>query len=207
MGPEVAVPCGLGPAGPGRSERNRRSDPTPGARAILAPYLHGFYVPASTPSDLPEQRILEASVHLRRAVRLPVGPPRGCGAPTSSTDLNPTVAPGFRCLWRSVPRVGPGQTSRSRSATNDYEPRRSSPCTAFPRPARERATFDAMRRTDDLRESVVDLDMMMAASRPPPNGCVRMPTPTADGPRSPRYGAQSNCPPSTAGHPTNRDSG
>lgn len=132
---------------------------------------HGFYVPADTPSDLPEQRILEQSV------RLPAGGVvtgwAGCRlhrvglldglAPDGVTQLPVPLALGTAgrirgdaSILRLHEPLDPG----------DVTTRYGIPCATV-----ERAAFDAMRLTEDEREATVVADMVAAAMR---SSLVRM---------------------------------
>jgi CBS domain-containing protein len=123
----------------------------------------GHYVPAATPVDVPEQRILEASLRL---------PPQGAvtgwaacrlhGANlhdglerNGTTQIPVPLAVGTRGGIRRDSRIS---VDFERLTSNDWMlvqgVRTMKPV---------RATFDAMRRTDDVREAVVALDMMAAA--------------------------------------------
>jgi hypothetical protein len=123
----------------------------------------GHYVPADTPADVPEQRILEASIRL---------PPKGAvtgwaacrlrGAtfhdglqPDGLTQIPVPLAVGQR-----------GGVRRDDRITVDFEQLTDDDWTLVHgirtmKPVR--AVFDAMRRTTDVREAVVALDMMAAA--------------------------------------------
>ena len=125
---------------------------------------YGFYVPATASPDVVEQRVLEA------AVRLPAGGAvtgwaacRLWGAnffdglePDGRTPIPVPLALAEHGRIRADGRV---TLSNERLADEvaDLHGIRST--------RRERATFDEMRRTPDLRESVVALDMMAAAEQ------------------------------------------
>ena len=126
---------------------------------------HGFYVPAGTGSDPPEQRILEASVHLR-----PGSAVTGwAAARLRGANLFDGLEPDGRTRIPVPLAVSPtGRPRPSELISISYERLANDEVVTLhgiPATTRERATFDAMRRTDDLRESVVDLDMMMAAEQ------------------------------------------
>lgn len=124
---------------------------------------HGFYLPADTPRDLPEQRILEQSV------RLPSG-----GAVTGWAACRLHRAALIDGLGRDgrtplpVPlALGPTGNIRAddqvlltyeRLDATEVVLRLGMPCVD---PLR--ATFDAMRQAGDDREAVVVMDMMAAA--------------------------------------------
>ena len=124
---------------------------------------YGFFVPTDAPSQLPEQRALEQSVRL---------PPQGA------------VTGWAACRWwgaaffdglepdgsTSIPvplAVGPsGRTRRDRQVSVSYESLDPSEVVRtpwLPLTTRERAAFDEMRRTGDLREAVVAIEMLAAA--------------------------------------------
>jgi hypothetical protein len=130
-----------------------------------------FYVPSSTPTDVPEQRILEQSV------RLPAG-----GAVTGwaacrlhRVGLIDGLAPDG-VIRLPVPLVigrdsrirGDGQVVLLRQPLEptDVTTRYGIPCTRM-----ERAAFDAMRLADDEREAAVVPSMVAAAKR---SSLVRM---------------------------------
>lgn len=125
----------------------------------------GFYVPAGTPRDRPEQRILEQSM------RLPAG-----GAVTGWAACRLARAAFFDGLARDgltrlpVPlAVGPdGRLRADGDAVATYdridEGEVVEVC-GIPALTALRATFDAMRLAADVREAVVALDMMAAARR------------------------------------------
>jgi hypothetical protein len=124
-----------------------------------------FYVPADTPTDLPEQRIIEQSV------RLPKGGVvtgwAGCRlhrvglidglAPDGVTRLPVPLTLGVEGRIR-----GDDQITRlyDRLATADRTNRYRIPCAVI-----ERAALDAMRIAPDLREAVVVVDMVAAAAK------------------------------------------
>ena len=126
---------------------------------------YAFYVPADTPTDLPEQRIMEQSV------RLPQGGVvtgwAGCRlhrvglldglAPDGATRLPVPLALGVEGRIR-----GDGQIVRlyDRLTEADRTSRYDIPCAIV-----ERAAFDAMRIAPDLREAVVAVDMVAAAAK------------------------------------------
>ena len=145
-------PAGVsGPTrGQARSRRWRRSG-------------YGFYVPSHVDGSVPEQRILEAAVHL---------PPEGAitgwagcrwlGAgyfdglgPDGSTQLPVPLACGPRNRPQPGPRMHP---MRDRLDPEEVRVVRGVRC-ASP----ERSLFDAMRHADGVREAVVAMDMMAAA--------------------------------------------
>ena len=124
---------------------------------------HGFYVPSHVDGAVPEQRILEAAVHL---------PPEGAvtgwagcrwlgagyfdgRAPDGSTPLPVPLACGPDHRPRPDPRLHP---LRDRLDPAEVVVVRGLPC-ATP----ERSLFDAMRHAPDVREAVVAMDMMAAA--------------------------------------------
>lgn len=106
---------------------------------------YGFYVPIGVDVDLPEQRVLEQSV------RLPPG-----GAVTGWGGCRLDTANFFDGL-EADRRI---TVSRERLAAEEIVVRHGIPCTRT-----RRALFDEMRRADDVRESVVAVDMMAAAQR------------------------------------------
>ncbi len=121
----------------------------------------GFYVPASTDSGVPEQRIIEQS--------MPLG---GAGAVTAWASLRMHRAGFFDGLDRDgvtllpVPLISPDRQLRplpgrvvcqDRLAASERVVIRGVPCTEA-----RRATFDEMRRAD-LRSAVTALDMAAAA--------------------------------------------
>lgn len=123
----------------------------------------GMYVPADVDPSVPEQRILEAAVHV----------PEG-GAVTGWAACRWAGGGYFDGLDRDgvtrlpVPLAcGPEHNLRRRAGIQPLRDRlepdevrvlRGVPC-AVP----ERATFDAMRQAEDVREAVVVMDMMAAA--------------------------------------------
>jgi hypothetical protein len=124
---------------------------------------HGFYVPSSVDPDMPEQRIIEASMFL---------PPQG--AVTGWGALRFWRANFFdglgadRVTRLPVPLIaGRGQARRKRRGVTrlqyPLEPgetvtRHGCRCTRI-----HRALFDEMRNAPDLREAVVAMDMAAAA--------------------------------------------
>lgn len=164
---------------PHNLSRPVRIDPTgragPTKRQASGPHWvrtsHGFYVPASTPRDLPEQRILEQSVRL---------PPGGAVTGWAACRLHRAALIDGLGRDRRTPLpvpLAPGRTGNIRADDQvvlTYErldagevvPRLGIPCVDV-----LRATFDAMRLADDDREAVVVMDMMAAAE---PTSLVRM---------------------------------
>lgn len=123
----------------------------------------GLYLPASVDSSLPEQRVLEASVLLPpggavtgwAALRLMRGSFFDGLMPDGATERPVMLAVG-RDLHRTDP---PGvRYSRAPVERNQVIVRQGIPC-VLP----ERAVFDEMGTTDDLREAVVVMDMAAAA--------------------------------------------
>lgn len=123
----------------------------------------GFYVPAGTPTDVPEQRILEQSLRL----------PRG-GVVTGWAALRLHGArffDGFGPDGRTehpVPlAVGPGGRIRGSSrVTVSWERLTTDECLVrqgIPVATVERALFDAMRTAGDARGAVIAMDMTAAA--------------------------------------------
>lgn len=124
---------------------------------------HGWYVPAHTPSEVPEQRILEQSV------RLPAGGAvTGWAAcrlhraglldglePDGRTQIPVALALPPECRLRKDERV---VLLREPMAASDLTRRYGIPCTVI-----ERAAFDAMRLADDEREATVVPSMVAAA--------------------------------------------
>jgi hypothetical protein len=124
---------------------------------------HGWYVPADVDGDLPEQRIIEQSVRL---------PPGGAVTGWAALRLHgggffDGLAPDGRTPLRVPLAVGPKSKSRSDHLVRlSREPlpreevviRQGIPCTVV-----ERALFDEMRRSWDLRAATVAMDMAAAA--------------------------------------------
>jgi hypothetical protein len=152
----LAVPVPLDPAGvagptrgEARSSKWRRCS-------------RGFYVPAQVDRSVPEQRILESSVLLPEtgavtdwaALRW-----RGAGyfdglAPDGRTMLPVCLAVG---AGRDL-RQRPGMVRRDRLPPEEVMTVRGVRCTTV-----ERAVFDVMRRSPDVRKAVVAMDMAAAA--------------------------------------------
>ncbi|MGZ5418650.1 MAG: hypothetical protein ACXWDI_15890, partial [Nocardioides sp.] len=122
----------------------------------------GHYVPAGVSDDLPEQRILEMSLLLS-----------GTGAVTGwaalrlhrSTFHDGLVRDGRTRL--PVPLIDPHTRRRPRDGVRWLQDRLTEDEVVIRQGVRvtspERATFDAMRLVDDVREAVVALDMAVAA--------------------------------------------
>lgn len=124
---------------------------------------HGFYVPRGTPTDVPEQRILEQSLRLPEggvvtgwaALRLHGARFFDGLGPDGRTELPVPLAvgPGGRI------RSGAGVTvSWERLAPDETVVRQGIPVATV-----ERALFDAMRAAEDCRARVVAMDMAAAA--------------------------------------------
>ncbi len=124
---------------------------------------HGMYVPAHVDPTVPEQRILEAAVHLPEGGAVTgwaacrwLGAGYFDGLQTDgATELPVPLACGPEHNLRSRTGIQP---TRDRLEPDEVRVLRGVPC-AVP----ERATFDAMRRAEDVREAVVAMDMMAAA--------------------------------------------
>jgi len=123
----------------------------------------GHYVPADTRVDVPEQRILEASMRLP-----PLGAVTGWAAcrlygatfhdgleRDGTTQIPVPLAVGARGGVRRDPRISVDFEGLTRDDWSLVQGIRTM--------KRVRATFDAMRGTLDVREAVVALDMMVAA--------------------------------------------
>ncbi len=124
---------------------------------------YGFYVPSSVDGTVPEQRIIEQSVRLPKG-----GAVTGWGAcrlhgaaffdglgPDRRARIPVPLATGPRGNLRKDAAVS---LSRERLAPEDIVVVAGITCTRV-----LRALFDEMRRTADLREAVVAMDMMAAA--------------------------------------------
>lgn len=150
---------------PSRVDPAGHTGPTPGAArgANWRRTSHGWYVPATAPIELPEQRVIEQSVRLP-----PAGAVTGWAAcrlhgaglidglqPDGRTQVPVGLALGVDSRIR---RDGAVRVSVERLHPDEIEVRQGVPVT---RPLR--ATFDAMREVDDVREAVVVVDMMAAA--------------------------------------------
>lgn len=154
--PVPVDPSGL--VGPTKSQASRAG--RPGSRWRRS--TPGLYVPADVSDELPEQRILEVSM------LTPVG-----GAVTGWAALrlhgatfHDGLAPdGVRRL--AVPVVHPHTHRRSRSGVRWLQDRLAEDEIVIRQGVRvtsvERATFDAIRLADDVREAVVALEMAIAA--------------------------------------------
>jgi len=124
---------------------------------------HGFYVPASTPIDVPEQRILEQSV------RLPAfGAVTGWAAcRLHRANFFDGLAPDGKTLI-PVP-LALGRRGNIRGDGNvllNYDllsPDELTVMSGVPVTRRERAVFDAMRFAPSTREATVALDMAVGA--------------------------------------------
>ena len=124
---------------------------------------HGFYVPSATPTDVPEQRIVEQSV------RLPaIGAVTGWGAcrmhranffdglePDGRTSIPVPLALGRRGNIRADSRVLLNYDLLARHEI--------AVACGVPVTRRERAVFDAMRFAPSVREATVALDMAVGA--------------------------------------------
>lgn len=125
---------------------------------------HGWYVPADAPRHLPEQRVLEAAALLPSygavtgwaACRMARATFLDGVADDGRTTLPVQLAVGSK--GRIRPRPGIVVVSHERLAPWEWHVRHGVRVT---RP--ERATFDEMRRTGDLRHAVEVVDMMAAA--------------------------------------------
>lgn len=152
---------------PVRRDPTGKSGPTRGQAA--GPHWRqtsqGFYVPVGTPTDLPEQRILEQSVRLPpggvvtgwAGCRLHrVGLVDGLG-PDGVSELPVPLALGRRGRVRGDARI-----RRLYDPLNaaDRTARYGIACATI-----ERAAFDAMRIAPDVREAVVVADMVTAAAK------------------------------------------
>jgi len=137
--------------------------PTPGQarRGRWVQTSHGLHVPADTDRTLVEQRILEQSMRLGdtgavtgwASLRLAGGGFFDGLARDGKTELPVALAGAGRV------QTLPGSTvSRDRIPANEVEIRHGIRCTTV-----ERALFDEMRRTGDLRDAVVAMDMGAAA--------------------------------------------
>jgi len=124
---------------------------------------HGFYVPASTPTDLLEQRIIEQSV------RLP-----GFGAVTGwaacrlhRANFFDGLAPDGKTLIPVPLALGRRGNIRGDSQVSlNYDllsPREVTVACGVPVTRRERAVFDAMRFATSGREATVALEMAVGA--------------------------------------------
>ena len=161
--PVCAAPTGL--VVPVHVDPSGRTGPTRGqARGPRWRYTSpGLVVPAHVTDDLPEQRILE------QAARLPAGTAvtgwASCRLWRAAffdgldrdgvTRLPVPLALGATAQIRPAPGV---VLHRDRLTVAEIAQIAGIPCTQ-----RLRATFDAMRFAEDLREAVVALDMMAAA--------------------------------------------
>jgi len=122
-------------------------------------------VPSSAPSHLPEQRILEQSVRLPTSGAVTAWAAcRWWGAtffdgtePDGRTPIPVPLAIGPRGKMRPD---GAASVSLERLDQSEIVTRHGLRITS-----RERATFDEMRRTDDLRRAVEAIDMMAAAEQ------------------------------------------
>lgn len=155
--PNLVVPVQVDPAGKAGPTRGQATGPK------WRKTSSGHYVPADTPVDVPEQRILEASIRL---------PPQGAVTGWAACRLRgATFHDGLqRDGLTQIPvplAVGPrGGVRRDNRITVDFERLTGDDWTLLHgirtmKPVR--AVFDAMRRTTDVREAVVALDMMAAA--------------------------------------------
>lgn len=156
------------PAGlvrPSRIDPAGITGPTPGAArgSRWRRTSHGWYVPAGTPTDAPEQRIVEQSVRLPdggavtgwAACRL-----HGAGLidglePDGRTQLPVGLALGTTSRVRRDASI---RINVERLDVDEIVVRQGVRITN-----RLRATFDAMREVDSVREAVVVMDMMAAA--------------------------------------------
>lgn len=129
----------------------------------------GFHVPAGTPTDVPEQRILEQSMRLPAggvvtgwaACRLHrVGLLDGLET-DGTTELPVPLALGVKGRIRGDARV---LRLHEPLAKSDRTRRYGIPCAAI-----ERAAFDAMRLAPDVREATVVADMVAAAAKSSPS--------------------------------------
>jgi hypothetical protein len=162
--PECPEPKGL--VSPVRIDPRGLTGPTRGQAAGSAwrQTSRGFYVPAGTPTEVPEQRIVE------QAARLPAGAVvtgwAGCRlhrvglidglGPDGVTKMPVPLALGGRKIR------GDGRIVRLYDALepNDRTSRYGIPCAII-----ERAAFDAMRLAVDVREATVVADMVTAAAK------------------------------------------
>lgn len=124
---------------------------------------HGFYVPSEVDGSVPEQRILEQSVRL---------PPEGAVTGWAACRLagagffdgverdgRTRIPVPLAVGPRARPRPDAGIViSRERLDATEVTVLHGVPCTEI-----RRALFDEMRRTTDLREAVVSMDMAAAA--------------------------------------------
>ena len=124
---------------------------------------HGYYVPSTTSDDLPEQRALEQSARLPdhgavtgwAACRLYGAAFFDGLAPDGATRTPVPLVVGPRSVLRTDCRV---TVSRERLALDETVVVGGARITRC-----QRALFDEMRRTGDLRDAVVAMDMMAAA--------------------------------------------
>ena len=162
----------------------------------------GFYVPASTDSRVPEQRIIEQSMPLGAA-----------GAVTGWASLRMHRAGFFDGLDRDgvtplpVPLISPDRQLRpipgrlvcqDRLAASERVVVRGVPCTEA-----RRATFDEMRRAE-LRRAVTALDMAAAAELTSVSRMLAYLRPDAPGTEGHSSPTRSNWPTSEAAHPARR---
>lgn len=123
----------------------------------------GLYVPAGTPTEVPEQRILEAAARL---------PPLGCVTGWGSLRvLGSTFHDGLEPDGRTpipVPLAlgWRGRVTRDPGISLGFEALNPSDwivVRGIPVMRAVRATFDAMRRTGDVRDAVVELEKSVMA--------------------------------------------
>jgi hypothetical protein len=150
--PTRLVPTGLTGPTRGQSRGTRWRSPA-----------YGWNVPSSIDDTLPEQRILEQSVRMPPGGAVTGwGSLRLCGgaffdglAPDCRTRLPVPLAVGQHAKLRGDHRV---TLSREPLDAREVELLHGIRCTTV-----DRALFDEMRRTRDLREAVVAMDMAAAA--------------------------------------------
>jgi len=163
--PECPEPSGL--VRPVRVDRKGKAGPTKAqvAGSRWRQTSWGFHVPAGTPTDVPEQRILEQSVRLPAggvvtgwaACRLHgVGLLDGLDT-DGVTQLPVPLAIGVSGRVRGDSRV---RLVHEPLAEDDRTKRYGIPCAVI-----ERAAFDAMRLAPDVREATVVADMVAAAAK------------------------------------------
>lgn len=150
---------------PVRPDPHGLTGPTPGQARGPAwrSTSRGWYVPADTPADLPEQRIIEQAVRLPddgaitgwAALRLHGARFFDGLAPDGSSRIAVPLAVGPSSKIRGDDRVRP---SREPLPPEAVVIRQGVPCTEV-----RRALFDEMRRRRDVREAVVAMDMAAAA--------------------------------------------